>query len=443
MMTHNMKILKRYFLCLFFILASFFIIGTASAETLEDAWAISIANDHSIKAVENEKEAARFEVSAAKGARLPKLNLYSGYTYLNEEPGSYFNGTEITTADDEFLSYHARVSVPLYTHFRITNGIEAAESNLEAVGFRQKARTQDIKLQVAQAYIGVLLSQKRVEVAESHVKSLTAISDDIQNLYDQGMVAVNDLLAAKVSLADAKQKQLNARNFLDTTKAAYNRILVRSLDEPVNIEALDFNAPEDSIDDSPENSIDDSIEALTRQAIENRAELSVLSKQIEALEKNAAAQKAATGPHLYLSGGTQYTENSHQVHEDLWSANISLSWDIFDGNIARHKSSATLKRAGSVKEQQIDYASMIRLEVRSAWLKMQESKERIKVAEDALNQAEENLNVSRNRYQEGVGTNTDVLNAESLRIDSRVNYENAYYSFGLAIMRLKRATGEI
>jgi len=72
-----------------------------------------------------------------------------------------------------------------------------------------------------------------------------------------------------------------------------------------------------------------------------------------------------------------------------------------------------------------------------------ESRERIKVAEEALKQAEENLNVSRNRYQEGVGTNTDVLNAESLRINSRVNYENAYYDFGLAIMRLKRATGDI
>ncbi len=245
------------------------------------------------------------------------------------------------------------------------------------------------------------------------------------------MVAVNDLLSAKVSLADARQKQLNVHNMLDTAKSAYNRILVRSLEAPVELASLEFTAPEDSVD------------ALTQQAMDNRAELAVLSKQIEALEKNAAAQKAATGPQIFVSGGTEYTENSHQVHEDLWSANISLSWDIFDGNIARHKSSATLKRAGSVKEQQMDYASMIRLEVRTAWLKMQESKERIKVAEDALKQAEENLNVSRNRYQEGVGTNTDVLNAESLRIDSRVNYENAYYSFGLSIMRLKRATGEI
>lgn len=423
--------LKRYALCLFFILTNFLIIDTALAETLEAAWTISIANDHSLKAIERSREAARFEVSAAKGARLPKLNLYTGYTYLSDEPAAYFAGSDFVTADDAFLTYHAKISVPLYTHFRITNGIEAAESNLEAVNFQQKVLTQNIKLQVAEAYIRVLLSQQKGEVAESHVKSLSAIADDIQNRYDQGMVAINDLLAAKVSLADARQKQLNARNLLDTAKAAYNRILVRSLDAPVEIESLEFTAPVDSV------------EALTKQAIETRAELGVLSKQIEALEKNAAAQKAVTGPQLFLSGGTEYTENSHQVHEDLWSANLSLSWDIFDGNISRHKSSAILNHAGSVREKRMDFESMIRLQVRNSWLKMQESRQRIQVAEDALKQADENLNVSRNRYQEGVGTNTDVLNAESLRINSRVNYENAYYDFGLAIMRLKRATGEI
>jgi len=426
-----MQILKPYFLCLVFILTNLIIIDAAPAETLETAWAVSIANDHSLKAVERSREAARFEVSAAKGARLPKLKLYTGYTYLNEEPAAYFAGSNFVTADDAFLTYHARISVPLYTHFRITNGIEAAESNLEAVDFQQKVLTQDIKLQVAEFYIAVLLSQEKVEVAKSHVKSLTAIADDVQNLYDQGMVAINDLLAAKVSLADAKQKQLNARNLLDTAKAAYNRILVRSLDTPVDIESLKFTAPTDSV------------EALTKQAIEKRAELAGLSKQIEALEKSAAAQKAITGPQILLSGGTEYTENSHQVHEDLWSANLSLSWDIFDGNIARHKSSATLKRAGSVKEQRMDFESMIRLQVRNAWLKMQESRQRIQVVKDALKQADENLNVSRNRYQEGVGTNTDVLNAEALRINTRVNYENAYYDFGLSIMRLKRASGEI
>lgn len=426
-----MQILKRYFICLIFILSNLIIIDAAPGETLEDAWSVSLANDHSIKSVKKSKQAARFDVNAAKGARLPKLSLYTGYTFLNEEPGAFFQDAAFTTAEDEFLTYHAKVAVPLYTHFRISHGISAAESKLEAVGYEQKALQQDIKLKVAESYITVLLLQQKVDVAQSHVKSLSAIAEDVKNLYDQGMVAINDLLAAQVSLADAKQKQLNTRNQLDTAKSAYNRILVRSLDTPVEIESLKFTAPTNSL------------EALTRQAIETRAELAALSKQAQALEQNAAAEKAVTGPQILLSGGTEYTENSHQVHESLWSANLSVSWNIFDGNIARHKSSAILNRADSVREKRMDFESMIRLHVRTAWLKMEESRQRILVAEDALKQADENLNVSRNRYQEGVGTNTDVLNAEALRINSRVNYENAYYDFGLAIMRLKRATGEI
>ncbi len=426
-----MQILKPKAIFLIMIMVGLIMIESAPCETLDDAWAISLASDHSLKAARDSADAAQFEVSAAKGARLPALNLNSGYTLLNNEPGVILNGFEATTAENDFLTYSATVAVPIYTHFRITNGIKAAESNREAAGFEQKALEQDIKLRVAETYIAVLLSQKNVEVVQSHVQSLTAIAVDVKNLHDQGMVPVNDLLSAQVSLADAKQKELNARNQLDTARAAYNRILVRSLDSAVEIEPLEFAAFEEPL------------EELTDRAIQTRAELTLLSKQSEGLEQLAAAQQAATGPQVLLSGGTNYTQNSHQVHESLWSANLTLSWDIFDGNIASHKSSATLKRAGSVREQRYDYESIIRLNVRNAWLKMQESQERIKVAEEALKQADENLNVSRNRYQEGVGTNTDVLNAESLRINSRVNYENAYYDFGLAIMRLKRAMGEI
>ena len=413
------------------LLAHLVVTIPAAGETLEAAWAESLAADHSLKAGEKTIEAARSDLQAAKSARLPTLHLSSGYTFLNEEPAAFFNGAPLTTAEDEFLTYQARLMVPVYTHFQISHTIDAATAGLDATGYEQEVRVRDLRLQVAETYISVLLAEKQLTVAESHVASLTAIADDIENMYDQGMVAKNDLLAARVSLANARQTELSARNQLDTARAAYNRLLVRPLDAPVQLDPIDFEAPEGSL------------AALVETAIAQRAELAALTEKMTALEKTAAATKAATGPKVFLSGGTEYTENSHQVHEDLWSAGIHLSWDVFDGNVARHKSQAALNRADAVREQRRNLESVIRLRVRDAWLKMQESQARINVAADALKQAEENLSVSRNRYQEGVGTNTDVLNAETLRIISRVNYENAVYDFGLAIMRLKRATGDI
>ena len=75
-----------------FLLAHLVVTIPAAGETLEAAWAASLAADHSLKAGEKTIEAARSDLQAAKSARLPTLHLSSGYTFLNEEPAAFFNG---------------------------------------------------------------------------------------------------------------------------------------------------------------------------------------------------------------------------------------------------------------------------------------------------------------------------------------------------------------
>jgi outer membrane protein len=70
-----------------------------------------------------------------------------------------------------------------------------------------------------------------------------------------------------------------------------------------------------------------------------------------------------------------------------------------------------------------------------------DSHARIDLAQVAVTQAQENLRVARDRYQSGVGTNTEVLDAETLRIKSQANHFNAIYDNVLAQQQLKRARG--
>jgi len=65
------------------------------------------------------------------------------------------------------------------------------------------------------------------------------------------------------------------------------------------------------------------------------------------------------------------------------------------------------------------------------------------VAERTIEQAEENLKVNRDRYQNGLSTNTEVLDAETLRQQALSNHANAVYDAVLAVLRLKKAAGEL
>ena len=279
--------------------------------------------------------------------------------------------------------------------------------------------------------MAILLATQQVNVAKSHEESLTAHANDVKNLHDEGMVPVNDLLAAQVALANARQMTLQAQNRLDIAGSTYNRLLNRTLAYPVQIATITPSYPETDLP------------TLNEKARQNRPELNVLKEQVGALKSQARSVKAASGPKVMLKSGYDYQENSHQLHEGAWQAMVLASWDIFDGNVAKNQSLALQARARALTEKRLELESLILLQVRQAWLDMNESRKRIVVTKETLQQAEENLQVTRNRYKEGIGTNTEVLDAETLRTVNFVNYDKAGNDAALAIFRLNYATGSL
>ncbi|MCK5540243.1 MAG: TolC family protein [Deltaproteobacteria bacterium] len=425
--------MKKIFILIIICAALQFLspLGISFGETLEEAWKIGLQTDHLLKATEQDTISRQATLNAAKGRRLPTLNIGAGYTILDNEPAAFAQTIQFTTADDQSLTYQAMFSLPLYTHFQISSAIDAATANLSAGKFAEQAARQKVKLKIAEAYIAILLGIQQTDVAISHEQSLAAHASDVKNLHDEGMVPVNDLLAAKVALANARQLTLKTQNRLDIAQSAYNRLLNRPLDYKVQISTIPLLFP--AID----------LTVLSRDALKKRPELAALAEQIEALKWQAKSTKAESGPKVTLMSGYDYQENSHQLHEGVWQTMVLASWDIFDGNVAKNKSLALEAQSRSLAEQRQEMGTLIQLQVRQAWLDLDESRKRIEVTKETLEQAEENLQVTRNRYKEGIGTNTEVLDAETLRTINYVNYDKAGNDAVLAIIRLHYATGSL
>ncbi len=430
------KNINFQFVILFLIFSSFLSSRYIFAETLEDAWKIALSVDNRLLAGQKNVDAFEQSLLAARSSRLPNISIESAYTMLNESPAAILNipglpSKQITMSEDRSLSYKTFITLPLYTGGKITNGINAASSNFKASITELKKISLDIKLNVVEAYTNVLRAKHWVDVAESNVKSLLSHVHDVTNLYEQGMITKNELLAANVSLADANQRLIQAKNNLDNAKAVYNRLLGRSLEKEVEIE--DIHAETIQVD----------IEYLTSLALQNRPELSSLAEQADSIRYQADTVRASLYPQIALSAGYNYQQNKYQAYEGLWTAILGLKWEIFDGGIVKHNANALLKKADSINRLRDDISSLIKLQVRQACLDIEETLKRINVTEAALKQSEENLRVTRDRYREGVGTNTEVLDAETLRVKSYNNYYNAVYDAVLAQYRLKYVTGTL
>ncbi len=411
----------------------------ASGETLEQAWAVALATDQRLQAVRTATSAASEQRAVAKANRMPALQLDAAFTQLDDAPALDLGdlAAVITLPDafsnNNFVNAGATFSIPLYTSGMISSGIDASDAALEANRAQEAATVEDVKLAVAETYVMVLRAQHAVEVATSNVASLRAHTKDVNNMYRKDLVPHNDLLAVQVSRADAEQKALQANNGLDLARAAYNRALARPLQQAVAVEAVMPPLPGELMAGDSE--------ALFEIARQERSELQALSEQASALQHQAKAQRAETKPQFAASAGYVYAENQVLNDDDLWAAGVAMRWTPFDGGRTRHRVKRLTLQAQAVTEQRAHAESLIGLQVRQSWLDVGETKKRLSVTEKAVAQAQENLRVAKNRYQNGIGTNTEVLDAETLRTASQSNHNNARYDVALARVRLARAVG--
>ncbi len=407
----------------------------ARAETLDDAWDAALASHQQLAAAQSRREAAGYEVERAQSERLPQLGVVSSFTQLDEAPAFDFGGGQTSQklfANDNFVTAGATISLPLYAGGAIGAGIDAAEFAATASEGQLAAITKDIKLGAGERYVQVLRAESALIVADSNVATLEALTLDAKNRYDVGDVPKNDYLATSVSLANAEQRRLQAKNALDYARAAYNRFLNRPLDATV---ALDPNLDIDGLVPA------DDLDALILMASQQRDELTALSSQAQALRKQSTVAKAGSRPQFALTGGYMYLENQFLTADQFWVAGVSFQWNPFDAGRSRHRAAAFDSRANAVNYARNDLSTQIALQVRRAWNDRDEARNRARVTESAVEQAIENLRVVRDRYAAGATANVEVLDAEALRQQALSNHDNARYDLAVAKLRLARAVG--
>jgi len=411
----------------------------ARAETLQDAWALALANDRGLAAVRSQAEAAQLDAAAARAQRWPTLAVGGSYTWLDDAPAFDFSFTglpirppEIFDGDD-FAMGAATISVPLFTGGRLSSGIAAAEARGRGAGAQALGAEQDVRLAVADSYVNVLRARKTLGVADSNVRTLEALASDIGAMFERELVPKNDLLAVQVALADARQNRLRAANAAEISQAAYNRRLGEPLDRPAVIEEV-VPAPE---------ALPAELEVLVQQALDRRTELAALGDQARAYGQLAKVERSRVLPQVSVSGGYNYLENRFLDDEEFAMAGVGVQWALFDGGVSRKRAAALERSRRATEEQRADVESLIALQVRQAWLDVDETQQRVRVTADAVGQAEENLRIARERYGVGLGTQTQLLEAETLRVQALTNRDNAALDAGLARLRLARAVGSL
>ncbi|HEX2493751.1 MAG TPA: TolC family protein [Steroidobacter sp.] len=415
--------------------------AAACAETLAEAWTLALQNDHALAAVRLETEASRLEVSAARAQRWPTFTASGGFMQFQDAPAFDFSAAGVPLQlpeiidDDNTVVGSMTMTLPLYTGGRISSAIDAANEDQRAREAGERQAVQDVKLAVAHAYVDVLRAQRALAVADSNTSSLEAYAAEVTSMFDRELVPRNDLLAAQVALANARQNRIRLANAVSLARAAYNRRLGQPLMREATLEAS-LPTIGGEFDREP-------VETLIEHALGKRPEIAVLEAQAKEIGHLASVERARLRPSVLLSGGYSYLENQALDREEFAIASIGFQWPLFDGGVTRNRTAALRRGQLALEQRRDDLESLVALEVRQAWLDSQDARSRVGVTAEAVAQSEENLRITRRQYQAGLVISTRVLEAESLRVVSRMNYDDAALDASLAMYRLARVAGEL
>jgi outer membrane protein len=377
---------------------------------------------------------------AARAERLPSVSARAGYSVFDNPLtinapvppiGSIPPGTvaSVTANQREFFLGGVRVTQPLYTFGRISSAIDAAGAEVTAAVSDEQRTELDIKLQVAAAYIGVLQAQRLLEVASDGVKSLEAHEKQVTNLVNDGVGIRANLLAVQVALANTQQFQLQMQNLSIVSNAAYNRALQRPLDSDVRIR--DLSRPTQEYD----------FDLAVQQSLQQRPEIGFLSAKVRSLRSLADSVHAGKYPQIVLDGGFRFIENKFLENETYNDVSVMAEWNFWDSGRKRHRTESIRQSAEAMLRKRSNVESLIMLQVKKSWHDLDSAQRQVSVNQKALGSADENLRVSQSRYKAGAGTNTEVLDAQTLRTRAYGNYYRSLYESVLAEMRLLRAIG--
>lgn len=455
-------------------LPSFFLSGliglaataVARAENLADAWRAAQRQNPQLQAQRLNTSAANLNRVAAERGWLPRGTAAGvDAQLLSRTPRFAFAGTNLSGAGSGIpggatfplfgisqTNYPFAVtslSQPLYAGGRVRGQVDAASAQVTQQRAGEFRTALDLKLAVAESYVGVLRAKRNLEVAGSDVARLESFLNDVNRRQMVGMATRNEELSAEVSLANARLRQIQARHAQSVAWSTYNRYLTRPLDSPVELDDLGpppspaRGAAQGRVAQPSPPTAKEQLAALTAQAVRGRPELAELAGRAQALQAQARVTRAGTRPNVNVSINYIYAGINTLANRDIWAATAAGTWNFYDGGQARRQAQAQDRQSQATLKQRADQQAAIALDVRTRWLNLDEARQRIAVSRVAVDQAEENVNVAQDRYRQQLSTYTEVLDAETQRVQAYANYYNSVYDAALAWFRLHRAVGDL
>ncbi|MFA6169321.1 MAG: TolC family protein [Candidatus Margulisiibacteriota bacterium] len=418
----------------------------AQGLTLKESLDLANRNNPTVIAAQKKQAAAGAKLGQATGAFLPTIKLDANYSKSYTQPSliqftvptstgsvtqSFTSGTDSTVTSN---SWTASLNQPLFVA-ALWPGLSLARKGVELADEELKKVQLESAFNVTQSYFGVLKAEKFVKLSQESKEMAQSHLNQVKAMFSAGVATRADLLRGEVQLANTDVSLTKAKNGLELAKDAFNNALGRDLEQTV---ALEDGSLSGAIAALPE------YQDLFKLALANRPEWRQFQLNKKIVEETLRISQVEYYPTIFLVGqignrGMEYPGYNSSVNS--WSVAGVGSWALFDGfgRENRIKENGANLEVQTANEDQ--FRSGLALEVRDIYLTIKSALEIINSAEKAVTSAAESYKVSASRYNSGVGTNIEVLDAQVALTQAKINHLQSLFDLEIAKAKLNKIVG--
>jgi len=402
----------------------------AYSADLADLQTMALGNRQLIQKYKNNLEKSVKDERIAKSSYYPSVNL--SYTVNSLDEASTFE-------DKENSTFSAAVSINLFAGFKDKYNIKSATLLQQVEAYKLEGIRQDIMRNVALYYLNVYGHKANLKTRQDTLSTLQRVYEDGKKRNEVGLIDNNSLLKFKVDLDFSEIRVKKAQATLDKSLL----LLQRETGTKVKLTELSFS----EFKQLPSLS---SKESHRKEMLENRSEIKALERMAELCESQAEMANSAYYPQInfstsYKNYDDNYVNGAGDISEDEIRAQLVLSMNLFSG-FSTQEAIAKLKI--DQHSAQLDLAELksdLETGLAGLYLDFEVSRDNVKAALSNIEQAKENLRVTRLKYIEGLQTESELLEAVSTL--SRADYDHvavimALYSNYYKILRMAQKFGK-
>lgn len=419
---------------------------------MESCLAYALEHNQNVLAGEIDKQIAKADIGVFRSDGLPQLNANANFSnnFLIPQifvPADAFGGPggspDETVAVQFGTDYNADAGFTLSQMIfdgSFFVGLEAARTYRQLSEKDQVKTKIDVVEAVSKAYYGVLINTELHTLYDSEYKRLSRLYRDTRKMYEQGFAERLDVQRLQVQLNNLETEKRRVANTLDISYQLLKFQMGLSMDFPLQIEgSLSQLSPQLALNQAEDFDYAQRIEYSQLQTNERLIELDMKNNRVQYLPS------LDLFANLGWNTGTQ--EFSETFNFSNWVSSgtlgVRLQLPIFDG---LRKSYQIQKNR--LQLEQIDlYFNQLRnqidMDISQASSKLAVNLQNMDYQRSNMEMANEIYDVTVRKYEEGVGTNLEVLDAIREKRQAENNYYAAVYDALIAKVDLDKATGKL